>query len=70
MVRTGVLPGYGGIAVHDRLAQYDSYTDAEHAYCGAHLQRALGSVETIGGQHVWSELLLDARAVLLRVIVW
>lgn len=54
VVRTGVLPGYEGIAVHDRLAQYDSYTDAEHAYCGAHLQRALASVETIVGQHVWS----------------
>jgi len=39
VVRTGVLPAMRD-AVHDRLAQYDSYTDAEHAYCGAHLQRA------------------------------
>jgi len=54
VVRTGVLPGYEGIAVHDRLAQYDSYTRRRARLLRSHLQRALASVETIVGQHVWS----------------
>jgi transposase len=34
----GILPGYEGRAVHDRLASYDSYP-CKHSLCGAHLLR-------------------------------
>lgn len=40
----GVLPGYGGIAVHDAWAPYDTYLDARHVLCGAHLTRELIAV--------------------------
>ena len=40
----GVLPGYGGIAVHDAWAPYDTYTAARHVLCGAHLLRELTAV--------------------------
>jgi len=40
----GVLPGYGGIAVHDAWAPYDTYPDARHVLCGAHLLRELTAV--------------------------
>jgi len=31
-----VLPGYGGVIVHDGLSTYDNLDDAVHAQCGAH----------------------------------
>ena len=37
----GILPRYGGVAVHDCWASYLSYTHCEHALCGAHLLREL-----------------------------
>ena len=59
VVRHGVLPGYTGIAVHDRLSQYQSYTSAAHAFCCAHLVRDLTSVSTIPGQAGWSTKMID-----------
>ena len=32
----GIIPRYGGVAVHDCWASYLSYTHCEHALCGAH----------------------------------
>lgn len=40
----GILPGYTGIAVHDAWAPYDSYQDARHVLCSAHLLRELQAV--------------------------
>lgn len=37
----GILPGYTGIAVHDAWAPYDTYTNAKHALCNAHVLREL-----------------------------
>ena len=37
----GIIPRYGGVAVHDCWASYLSYTHCEHALCGAHLLREL-----------------------------
>jgi hypothetical protein len=34
-----VLPTFGGTVVHDALSVYDSYHQARHALCGAHLCR-------------------------------
>jgi transposase len=35
----GVLPAFTGIAVHDAWGPYDTYTNATHALCNAHVLR-------------------------------
>lgn len=55
----GVLPGFTGVAVHDAWAPYDTYDDADHALCCAHVLRELVAVtETspTGGQ--WAQALI------------
>ena len=37
----GVLPRYGGVAVHDCWSSYFSYENIRHALCGSHLLREL-----------------------------
>lgn len=44
MDAAGVLPRFGGVAVHDAWAPYDTYTGATHALCNAHLLRELAAV--------------------------
>ena len=53
-IRTaGVLIGYRGIVVHDRLAMYWKLK-AKHAICGAHLLRDLAEVATVATQTAWA----------------
>jgi hypothetical protein len=40
----GVLPGFTGVAVHDAWAPYDTYQQAAHALCNAHVLRELQAV--------------------------
>jgi transposase len=40
----GVLPGFGGVMIHDRLPMYFKYDDADHAICLAHIIRNLAAV--------------------------
>jgi transposase len=40
----GVLPGFDGVLVRDGYAAYQHLTDADHAWCGAHLLRDLRGV--------------------------
>ena len=50
----GIIPRYGGVAVHDCWASYLSYTHCEHALCGAHFTaetRARFIVEMSGPLH-------------------
>ena len=49
----GVLPQYGGTAVHDGYARYRGY-DCEHALCNAHHIRELDAVHASTGQ-AWAE---------------
>jgi transposase len=44
MDAAGVLPDFTGIAVHDGWAPYDTYDQAVHARCNAHLLRELQAV--------------------------
>jgi hypothetical protein len=45
MTAAGVLPFFGGIAVHDAWKPYDSYDNvAGHALCNSHLLRELIAV--------------------------
>ncbi|MGH3573971.1 MAG: IS66 family transposase, partial [Pseudonocardiaceae bacterium] len=47
-VRTaGVLVGYRGVIVHDRLALYWKLTAARHGICSAHLLRDLAQAATV-----------------------
>ena len=41
MENFGILPGYGGRAIHDFLPAYFKATRADHGFCGAHLEREL-----------------------------
>ena len=66
-VRTaGVLIGYRGVIVHDRLALYWKLTAARHGICSAHLLRDLAQAATVATQKTWAEclagLLVDINA--------
>jgi transposase len=65
MDQAGVLPGFGGVAVHDGWAPYWRY-DVTHALCGAHLLRELDAITEQPGQGRaagMAELLVDAKLV-------
>lgn len=49
----GVLLGYRGVVVHDRLALYWKLK-AKHGVCGAHLLRDLADVAVCWSQTVWA----------------
>jgi len=49
----GVLRGYRGVVVHDRLAMYWKLK-AKHGLCGAHLVRDLAEVATVASQRSWA----------------
>ena len=50
----GVLIGYRGVVVHDRLAMYWKLK-AKHQICAAHLLRDLAAVAEIASQAAWAE---------------
>ena len=51
----GVLIGYRGVIVHDRLAPYWKLTTARHGICSAHLLRDLAQAATVATQKTWAE---------------
>lgn len=57
MDAAGVLPRFHGIAVHDGWAPYDTYEQATHARCNAHVLRELQAVldhhDRAGGGQTW-----------------
>ena len=63
MDAAGVLPAFGGVAVHDGWSPYWHY-QAAHALCGAHLRReldAVGDEPHQGWAAGLAELLCDAK---------
>jgi transposase len=56
MDAAGVLPGFGGVAVHDGWSPYWRYSKATHALCAAHLLRELEAVAGLPGQGWAAEL--------------
>jgi transposase len=50
----GVLRGYRGVVVHDRLALYWRLEKAKHGLCGAHLLRDLADVAVVATQTAWA----------------
>jgi transposase len=49
----GVLRGYRGVVIHDRLAMYWKLK-AKHGLCGAHLLRDLADVAGVATQTAWA----------------
>jgi transposase len=70
MDAAGVLPRFGGVAVHDAWAPYDCYTTATHALCNAHVLRELVYVtDTAAGQTVeLAEQAVRALRALYRLV--
>ena len=63
MTAAGVLPAFGGIAVHDAWRPYDSFDNvAGHALCGAHVLRELIAVTKTGTNldRAWAQQAIDA----------
>jgi transposase len=50
-----VLPGYRGTMVHDALSVYDTYHQARHALCCAHLARELVAAAEAHPDQAWPE---------------
>ena len=50
----GVLHGYRGVIVHDRLAMYWKLKRAKHGICAAHLLRDLADVAVVHTQTAWA----------------
>ena len=59
----GVLPEYRGVMVHDRLAMYFKYDQADHAICGSHLLHDLAAVG-VGWSQGWA---IDMAALLAEM---
>ncbi len=52
--QAGVLKGYKGVIVHDRLALYWKLKHAKHGLCNAHLLRDLADVAVVATQTAWA----------------
>lgn len=71
MDAAGVLPGFTGIAVHDAWAPYDTYGQAVHALCNAHLVRELVAVAESGRpveQTAWAQAAIDVVLLLKKAV--
>jgi transposase len=67
----GVLGRFGGIAVHDAWAPYDTYADAEHQLCCAHAQRELAGVAECvpaDADWCWASQVADALVAMQRLV--
>jgi len=54
IAEAGVLIGYRGVVIHDRLALYWKLKRAKHGLCAAHLLRDLASVAQVATQTAWA----------------
>ena len=54
ITEAGVLQGYKGVIVHDRLALYWTLKRAKHGLCNAHLLRDLADVAVVVTQTAWA----------------
>lgn len=69
MDAAGVLPAFTGIAVHDAWAPYDTYAQAGHALCGAHVLRELTAViDTTPTGYCWARQAHDALLGLKKLV--
>ncbi len=59
----GVLPSFGGVAVHDAWAPYDTYTTPDHQLCCAHALRELQAVADTAAEGQWCWAAQAAEAI-------
>lgn len=66
----GVLPSFGGVAVHDAWAPYDGYTAAGHQLCCAHARRELQAVTDLApdGEWCWAAQAADALTAMQKLV--
>jgi transposase len=66
----GVLPAFGGVAIHDAWSPYDSYANAEHQLCCAHVLRELQAVADAvpAGQWRWATQAAEAITAMQRLV--
>ncbi len=66
----GVLPAFGGVAIHDAWSPYDSYPNAEHQLCCAHVLRELQAVADAApaGQWCWATQAAEAITEMQRLV--
>jgi transposase len=66
----GVLPTFGGVAVHDAWAPYDSYTAAGHQLCCAHARRELQAITDLAaeGEWCWATQAADALTAMQKLV--
>jgi len=66
----GVLPSFGGVAVHDAWAPYDTYTAPDHQLCCAHAQRELQAVTDAApeGQWCWAAQAAGALTAMQQLV--
>ena len=66
----GVLGRFGGVAVHDAWAPYDTYLDPAHQLCCAHALRELQSVADVwppDAERCWATQVSDALVAMQRL---
>jgi transposase len=66
----GVLPSFGGVAVHDAWAPYDTYAAPGHQLCCAHAARELQAVADCApaGEWCWAAQAAEALAAMQRLV--
>ena len=68
----GVLGRFGGVAVHDAWAPYDTYADVEHQLCCAHALRELAAVTDTAPADTdwcWATQAADALVAMQKLVV-
>jgi transposase len=66
----GVLGHFGGVAVHDAWAPYDTYLNVDHQLCCAHALRELAAVTdtTAPDQWSWADQAADALVAMQELV--
>ena len=67
----GVLTGFGGVAVHDAWAPYDTYLDPAHQLCCAHALRELAAVADTApadADWCWATQAADALVAMQKLV--
>jgi transposase len=66
----GVLPAFRGVAVHDAWAPYDTYLDADHQLCCAHVVRELAGVadSAPAGSWCWASQAAQALVEMQKLV--
>ena len=68
----GVLGRFGGVAVHDAWAPYDTYAEVEHQLCCAHALRELAAVadtQPADTDWCWATQAADALVAMQKLVV-